>query len=200
MKIGKQSLEFKDIYLNYSATIVGSLEGEGPLNEYFDEIVHDNYLGCSSFEQAEMLLQTKCLKKLLAKAKLNDSEIDLLIGGDLINQTAISNYVGRNFDIPFLGIYGACSTIALGIITGAIAIESNNYDKVIAITSSHNCSAERQFRNPVEYGGAKSETTTFTVTGAASTLLSRKRSKVMLSKATLGKIIDVGLITQFYQA
>lgn len=196
MKIGKQSLKFNDVYLNYAATIVGSLEGEGPLKEYYDEIVYDNYLGCSSFEQAEMMLQTKCLKKLLAKAKLNDTDIDLLIGGDLINQTAISNYVGRNFDIPFLGIYGACSTIALGIITSAIAIESNNYDNIIAITSSHNCSAERQFRNPVEYGGAKGETTTFTVTGAASALLSRKRSKVMISGATLGKIIDVGFKNQ----
>ncbi|UKI49745.1 MAG: hypothetical protein L6U99_14275 [Clostridium sp.] len=95
-------MKFNDVYLNYAATIVGSLEGEGPLKEYYDEIVYDNYLGCSSFEQAEMMLQTKMLKKsFLAKAKLNDTDIDLLIGGDLINQTAISNYVGINFDIPF---------------------------------------------------------------------------------------------------
>lgn len=192
MKKGNQSLEFSNVYLNETSTIVGKMEGEGPLRSYFDEIITDNYVDTPSFEQAEIMLQVKAIKKLFSKALITQEKIDLLVGGDLINQTVASNYALRNFDIPFWGIYGACSTSVLGLIVCGVALDSGNFKNVACVTSSHNLSAERQFRNPVEYGGAKNETTTFTVTGSCSAYLSHKKSKIKVVGATIGKVIDVG--------
>lgn len=192
MKIGNQSIKFNDIFINETATIVGPVEGQGPISSYFDEIVEDNYLDCDSFEKAEILLQIKSIKKLFEKTKMTTNDIDLLISGDLINQTAVSNYAGRNFNIPFWGVYGACSTSILNLIIASNVIESGNFNNIICVTSSHNLSAERQFRSPIEYGGAKNETTTFTVTGGCAALVSNTKSKIKIEGATIGKVIDVG--------
>lgn len=191
MKIGKQSFEFKNVYLNETATAVGPLENEGPLGHYFDTSFKDLRMKQKSFEQAEIKLQTTVINQLLGKAGYLDTDIDLILAGDLINQEVISNYSLRKFNIPFCGVYGACSTSMLSIAMAGLIIDGGNADKIITMTSSHNLTSERQFRNPNEYGGAKVGTTTFTVTGACAGLISNKKSKIQVKRATMGRIIDV---------
>lgn len=192
MKVGNQSILFDNVYIKDTSTIVGPMENSGPLRNYFDEAINDLYLGCKSFEEAEILLTEKAIKNLLSKTLLKENDVELAIGGDLINQDASSNYALRNFNIPFVGIYGACSTSILALIEAAISIDSKNYNNCLAFSSSHNLSAERQFRNPNEYGGAKPETSTYTVTGACACLVTSSKTKVRIKEATIGRIIDVG--------
>ncbi len=192
MKKGIQSIVFNNVYINETATVVGPVEGRGPLKTYFDKVYHDLRLDQESFEKAEIMFQKDAIKILLQKSLEIEANIDYVMAGDLINQDAISNYALRDYSIPFIGIFGACSTSVLGVINGANYIEAQSAKKVITMTSSHNLSAERQFRNPVEYGGAKNDTTTFTVSGASACLLSDKEDKIKVTGATIGKVIDVG--------
>ena len=121
---------------------------------------------------------------------LIDKNIDLILGGDLINQEIISTFVMRDFDIPFIGLFGACSTFGLATIIGSVFIESSAAKRVIALASSHTQTAERTFRYPIEYGGAKEDSTTLTVTGCGAMLLSNKKSKIKVAGATIGKVFD----------
>lgn len=184
---------FKNVYVGDTSTIAGIYEANGPLKNYFDKTyTKDFYFGESSFEHAEIKLLKESISLLLKKSKLKESDIDLLISGDLQNQIASSDYALREYDIPFLGIYNACATSSEGLILGSTFIDSKKAKKCIVSTVSHNMAAEKQFRNPTEYGTPKPEMATFTVTGSASILLTSEKTDIRVESATIGKVIDKG--------
>lgn len=197
MKIGPSSYEFSGVYLKDTATVVGPLEAAGPLSKYFDKTYKDLRLDEKSFEKAEMAMQKDALDILFKKTLELESNIDVIFAGDLINQVVITNYTLRDYNIPFCGLYGACSTSVLGLIMASIVVDGQKAKKVITLTSSHNGASERQFRNPTEYGGAKEPSATFTVTGACSSLVVSQKSKIKIARATMGKIVDVEFTDQF---
>lgn len=187
IKIGKNSLMFENSYLKDTYTISGPLEFEGPVGEYIDYSLSDNRMNQKSWEKAEMYMLDTGIKKLIENC---EDEIELAILGDLNNQIIASNYVMRNYKFPLLGIYSACSTFTESIIIGSTFIDSLEFDNIIVGASSHNSGSERQFRFPTEYGGQKKITSTYTVTGAGVGLLSNKKSKIKITKATLGIVYD----------
>ena len=183
--------KFNNVYITDSYTIAGIYEKDGPISDSFDLIYDkDFYYGCRTFESAEEKMLSNSIDKLLNRAKLIDSDVDLIISGDLQNQIAASDYAMRDFNIPFLGIYSACATFGEGINLAANLIEGKRANKIIVSTSSHNMVAEKQFRNPTEYGAPKKKTTTFTSTGAASILLTNKKSPIKVTSATIGSVQD----------
>lgn len=183
--------KFNNVYVGNTATIASVYEKDGPIANYFD-LVYDKdlYYGCNTFEKSEEKMLHDSINKLLDKSKLNTNDIDYVISGDLQNQIAASDYAMRDFDIPFLGIFNACATFGEGILIGANFIEGKRANNIIVSTSSHNMVAEKQFRNPTEYGAPKKKTTTWTSTGAASMLLTNKKSKIKITSATAGRVQD----------
>ena len=184
---------YKNVYIEDTATIAGAYEAEGPLAKYFDKsYTKDLYFGEKSWEKAEIRLLKDTISLMLDKTNKKDSDINLIISGDLQNQIASSDYAIREFDIPFLGIYNACATSSEGMIIGATFIDNKSVKNCLVSTVSHNTSAEKQYRNPTEYGTPKPETATFTVTGGAALLLTSKKTKIKLTASTIGRIIDKG--------
>ncbi len=184
--------QYDNVYLKETATIAGPYEKNGPLNDYFDKSYNNLYVGEKSFEKAETKLLSESIEYLLDKSKFHSDEIDLFVGGDLLNQITSSCYSVKKYNRPFLGIYGACSTISEGIIIGSIFLQDKNIKNVVVSTSSHNMASERQFRNPNEYGAPKPDTATITSTGGASCLLSNKKSLIRVESSTIGVIQDMG--------
>ena len=183
--------KFNNVYIEDTATVASVYEKDGPISSCFDKVYGDDlYGGCNTFERAEEKMLFDSIKMLLDKTKLKDDDIDYIISGDLQNQIAASDYAMRNFDIPFLGIFSACASFGEGLLIGSNFIEGKRANKIIVSTSSHNMVAEKQFRNPTEYGAPKKKTTTFTSTGAASLLLTNKKSKIKVSAATAGRVCD----------
>ena len=184
---------YKNVYIKETSTIAGIYEANGQLKKYFDKTyTKDLYFGEKSWEKAEIKLLKDSIELLLDKSKIKDKDIDLIISGDLQNQIASSDYAIREFDIPFLGIYNACATSAEGLIIASTFIDSKKANNCIVSTVSHNTSAEKQYRNPTEYGTPKPEVATFTVTGGASILLTNKKTNIKIESSTIGKIIDKG--------
>ena len=186
------SILFKNIYIEDYYSIVGPVEKDSRL-KYYDSALNDYYFNEKTFELAEIKMQKMAIDNLLEKHHYKTNNIDILIGGDLLNQISVTNYSARNYNIPFLGLYAACSTFAESLIIGANILNNNNFKKALLITSSHNLTAEKQFRYPVEYGSPKSATSTITATGAVSTLLTKDISKVKIESVTIGRIIDLGI-------
>lgn len=180
---------FKDVYLEDSIVVAGTLEGEGPLVEYFDSV--DDCKDCC-FENSEIDILSKAIDMLFEKKGIDASGIDVAIGGELSNQLTTTSYTFRALPIALAGIYAACSTITLSLGLAALMLQTKQVKNTLVFTSSHNQSAERQFRNPVEYGGQREETQTFTSTIGAVCLLSQKKSKLSISSFTMGKVVDVG--------
>lgn len=186
------TIAFEHVYVQARGTSVGALEKEGPLKELFDSCHEDIYCGEKSFEKAERVLLYEACDATLRKANMHPQDLDILIGGDLMNQLSASHYFAKDIDVPFIGMYAACATSSLIIATASIWIEHNIISNALAFTSSHMASAERQFRYPNEYGIQKKETTTSTVTGAGAVLLSKQKTNIKVSAFTAGKIIDWG--------
>jgi len=186
------SCKYKNVYLNDYYTVVGPLEKESRLKGY-DIALDDFYYNEKTFELAEVKMQNVVIDNILFKNGLKTSEVDLLIGGDLTNQISVTNYSARNYNFPFLGLYAACATFPESLIVGANFIDNMNYKKIITITSSHNLTAEKQFRYPTEYGAPKPHTATFTATGSAATLLSRAESRIKIESSTIGTPVDMGI-------
>lgn len=190
-KLGKQTWSFtKSVYMQSSATVVGPLEGQGPLKDTFDHVYDDLHCGESNWELAERRLMIDSVHACLQKAGVNESDIDLFLAGDLLNQNVTGNYVARQLGIPLLGMFGACSTSMETLATASALVESGYAKQALVAVSSHNATAERQFRYPTEYGGQKPGTATFTVTGCGSALISTTPSPVRIETATIGKVID----------
>lgn len=191
MKIGNSSLLFNNAYFNESAVVVGPKEGKGPLNQYFDYCFDDLYCNEDSWEKAEISLYRTAYNIALNKSNLKEEDIDLIISGDLNNQIIIGSYAMRNYNNPYLGIFSACASSVEGLILASILVDSQNYNNIIVNTSSHNASAEKQFRYPNEYGGKKPESITSTVTGSTSVIVSNNNKyNIKFTKATIGKITD----------
>ena len=193
MRVGKQSLIFDNVYIQKSSVIVGPREFAGPLGGLFD--FHYDNLNCGekSWEQAEMAMYKKAINTCLNKNDKEIKDIDCVISGDLNNQIIIGNYVMRDYDVPYLGVFNACSSSVEGLIVGGNIIEAKNGKDIIVSISSHYATAERQYRSPTEYGGQKPETTTSTVSSAVATLISDKPSEIKITKATVGRVIDAKL-------
>ena len=162
--------------------------------KYYDKVyTKDLYFEEKSWEKAEIHLLKESISILLKKCKLKEKDINLLIAGDLQNQIASSDYTARDLDIPFLGIFNACATSSEGIIIGSTFVDSGKVKNCIVSTASHNMAAEKQFRNPTEYGTPKPDMATFTVTGGASILLTNEKTNIKIESSTIGKVIDLGV-------
>ena len=195
--LGKQSVRFKrPVYCVESACVVGKKEGEGPLSDLFDVILEDDMNGCSSWEEAESTLQRDAVSTLLQKAEVRSENIRYLFGGDLLGQSIASTFGLLSFEIPYVGLYGACSTSGLSISMGSMAVAGGFAENVICVTSSHFASAEKEFRFPLSYGNQRPLSATWTVTGSGAFLLSSKSSngaRAMITGLTTGKIVDYGV-------
>lgn len=193
-KIGKQTIKFENKPRIVTTTsIVGPKEGDGPLKDYFDIILQDDLNGQDSFEKAESSIMYNAVQETLKKANMKEADINYLVAGDLLNQTAASNFAARDIDIPFIGLYGACSTMSESLGIASILVDSKCGDYAIASTSSHFSSAERQFRFPLEMGSQRTPTAQWTVTGSGAMLLSSKNGDHPYTTFfTVGKIKDYG--------
>ncbi len=183
--------KYKDVYIKNVATVVGPYEAKGPLAKRFDKYYKkDMYFGCDTLERAEIKLMSDSIKLVLKKSEVEKSDIDLFIAGDLQNQIAASCYTAYELGRPFLGIFSACATNTEGLIIASNFIESKTCDNVLVSVSSHNMVAEKQFRNPTEYGAPKPSTATFTATGGASCILTSQKGKVRIESSTIGTPVD----------
>lgn len=190
-KIGKQTILFEHnpcVVGNYS--IVGPKEGKGNFSRYFHQILDDDLFGQDSYEKAERKLFLTAVEKALDDCGLKTADIDVLVGGDLMNQIISSNFMARELQSPFLGVFGACSTMVESLIIGSILIDGNGFSNVACVTGSHFSTAEKQFRYPLELGTQRPPTSQWTVTGAGCTILSSKKSDIKVVKATIGKVVD----------
>lgn len=193
-RIGKYTLEIEnDVRILNNAAIVGHKEAEGPLAKYFDKTYSDDKFGESSWEKAESFLQKSAVELALKKADIDASSINYIFAGDLLNQCISSTFGLRALGIPFLGQYGACSTMAQTISMASVFADSFAADRCVAVTSSHFCSAERQFRFPLEYGGQRTPTAQWTVTGSGAAIIQKGGSGVKIKRITIGRITDMGI-------
>ncbi len=185
------TIRLNNVYVLSKYTVASKKEKEGPIKDYIDFLFDDNYCNEKSFEKAEQKLNKTAINGVLENVLLKD--IGLFIGSDLLNQISSSNYVMRDYDVPFIGTYSACAASGLNMILSSLFIESKYYKNVLFFASSHYNTAERQFRFPIEYGVQKKITSTFTVTGSAAIVLTNEKKKVKVSSLTIGKVIDYGL-------
>ncbi len=175
------------------ASVAGKMESEGPMGQYFDETEQDGYFGQKTWEKGESELIKRTLKKAIEKGGLVPGDIDYMFSGDLLNQCISSTYGLRDFEIPMFGIYGACSTMSEGLALASLMTDSGIGGKVAAVTSSHFCSAERQFRFPLSYGGVRTPTAQWTCTASGAVILSPKAAAPYVRAVTVGKIVDLGV-------
>lgn len=193
-RIGKRTIIFenKPRIISYGS-VVGKKEHEGPLSNEFDSYTTDSFFGEKSFEKAESRLQKTAVQTALDKAGLTPDDIDNIFAGDLLNQCIGSSFGLRSFGIPFIGLYGACSTMALSAGLAAVFIDSGAAKKTISVTSSHFCSAERQYRFPLNYGSQRTPTAQWTVTGSGALILGREGGDIYISSVTFGEIEDLNI-------
>lgn len=196
MRQGKYVIEFenKPSVIEWSA-VAGKKESEGPLGKMLDMVIDDATCGKDTWEQAESEFQKTSIGILLDKARVKDTQIDVIYAGDLLNQCSGTGFGIRGYEIPFSGVYGACSTSVLAMINAAVGVNSGVFRLAVSSTSSHFCSAEKQFRLPLEYGGQRTPTAQWTVTGAASALISSEKAAGFpkIEKAIIGRIVDKGI-------
>lgn len=190
-KIGKRTMrpEHPPVVAGF-ASVVSQKEGEGPLKEYFDEIETDSLFGQKSWEQAESVIQKRAANRALKNAGMTPADMDAVFAGDLLNQCIGSTFGLRDLEIPFVGLYGACSTMAEALCVGSIFLDSGAAANCLCLTSSHFCSSERQFRFPLEYASLRTPTSQWTVTGGGAVVLSATGSGIRVREVTVGKILD----------
>ncbi len=190
---GTYELQTPPVILS-SAAVVGRKEKEGPLGQYFTHWQQDEYCGQDSFEKAESLLQKEAMKYAFEKAKISEKDLDLVFAGDLLNQCISSNYSLRDSGVQFFGLYGACSTMVEGLILSSMAIDGGFADLCAAVTSSHFCSSERQYRFPLEYGGFRPQSAQWTVTGSGCAVVGASGEGVKIKRICPGAIIDMNIV------
>lgn len=193
-KLGQQTfaLETPPSFAGF-ASVVGKKEGQGPLRESFDLIQEDTTFGETSWEKAESAMQQLALSKALEKALQPMSGLDLLFAGDLLNQCIAAGYSARKAERPFFGLYGACSTMGEGLCLAAMSLDGGFGTMAAAVASSHFCSAERQYRTPLEYGGQRTPTAQWTATAAGAAVLTAQGDGPYVTHVTVGKINDMGI-------
>ena len=197
-RVGKNSILFDNVYVLETATSTGPREKKGPIGEYIDKN-YDN-LNCleKSWEKAECRLQKDVIEISLKKAALEEKDLDLIVSGDLNNQIVVSSFTAKDYDIPHIGIYGACTTSILSLIVGSNYIDTKTFNNVLCLTSSHYATSEKQFRFPIEYGAPKPHTTTFTSTGCVGVILTNEKNNIKIESATVGIPIDMGITDAFH--
>ena len=193
-KVGSRTIGFKDKprIISY-ASVVGKKEHEGPLSKEFDYYTNDSLFGEKSFEKAEKKKKKTAVELALKKAGLETTDIDKIFAGDLLNQCIGSAFGIRDMGIPFIGLYGACSTMSLSLGLASLFVESGAADRAVAVTSSHFCSAERQYRYPLDYGSQRTPTAQWTVTGSGALVLAREGEGPYINRVCFGEIEDYGI-------
>ncbi|MBE6148493.1 MAG: stage V sporulation protein AD [Firmicutes bacterium] len=186
------SLKFDNVYIKDYFTLVGPKEKESKINN-FDISINDYYYKTKTFEMAEIKMQRVVIESLINNNNMCDRNFDYLIGGDLINQISISSYSAKEFRIPYIGVYSACATFVEEMLLASNLIQSKNAKNIICITSSHNLTAERQFRYPNEYGNSKPSTATSTATCAVGSILTNEKHSLKITSGTIGKVVDLGI-------
>ena len=190
-KIGKQSVLLENLpSIQGYYSIVGKMEGEGNFKKYFHKILDDDKLGEKTFERAERKIIKSTIESCIKQSKLKESDIDLILGGDLLNQIISTTFAVRDFNIPYLGVYGACSTMGEAIAVGSCLVEGNLINNCIAVTGTHFSTAERQYRFPLELGNQRPPTSQWTVTGSGGCVIGKNKSKIKIHSVTFGKVID----------
>lgn len=193
-KMGRQTLVFPNLpVITAHGNVVGSKEGQGPLSACFDMVATDDRFGEKSWEKAERTMQELALKHALEHAGKAHADPDFLLAGDLLNQCISSSFAARARTCPFLGLYGACSTMGESLLLAALLIDGGYGKLAAAVTSSHFCTAERQYRTPLEYGGQRPPTAQWTVTGAGAVLVADQGTGPKVTHATVGRVVDKGI-------
>ena len=175
------------------ANIGGKFEAQGPLSGYFDELSQDSFFGEKTWEKAESAMQKKVVQRALNQARLKPKDIQYILAGDLLNQCIGSSFGLRELGIPFYGLYGACSTMGESLSLAAMLIDGGFAERTAAVTSSHFCTAERQYRMPVPYGSQRTPTAQWTATASGCTILGREGPGPYITHVTCGKIVDKGI-------
>ena len=176
-----------------TGTIAGPKECAGVVGKYVDKTLTDDTFGESTYEKAECKMLSYAISKAIENANMEEKDIDLLISGDLLNQIISASFAARDFDFPFLGVYSACSTLSESFALAAAFVNAGYYQKIVAATGSHFSSAERQYRYPLELGNTRPPQAQWTVTGAGGALIANEGSRVAITSATLGKVVDFGI-------
>ena len=191
-RIGKRTLalETQPGVVSY-ASVVGGKEGAGPLRKGFDEVSLDSYFGQDSWEKAETTMLSRCVDRCIEKA--GGLRPGGILGGDLLNQCVSSAFAVKDRAAPYLGLYGACSTMAEGLALAGLLLDGGGFSSLLAFTGSHFCAAERQYRFPLEYGGQRTPSSQWTVTGAGAVLLARDCGGLELTHVTPGRVVDAGI-------
>ncbi|MDO5556811.1 MAG: stage V sporulation protein AD [Clostridia bacterium] len=193
-RIGKQTIKFDSPPTIVDvASIVGPKEGEGPMSKYFDVCLEDEFWGEKTWEKAESKIIKETVNKAITKSNIAAADIDLCFAGDLLNQCISSSFGLRELQVPFFGIFGACSTFVEGMCLGSICIESGAANNVLCAASSHFCSAEKQFRYPLELGNQRPPSAQWTVTGSGAVIMSKEGEGPYITAITPGKIVDMGI-------
>ncbi len=193
-RIGKQSFRpAQSPVITHWASIAGKKESEGPLADQFDKTCQDSYFGQKTWEQGEKRMQQLALQTLMDKAKIQKEDIGLVFSGDLLNQCIGSSFTLRNMGIPHIGLYGACSTMAESLLMATMAVSGGFSDRVVAMTSSHFAGSERQYRFPLGYGGQRTPTAQWTVTGSGAALVCREGNGPKITACTIGTVTDLGI-------
>lgn len=194
-KLKKQTivLDKNPVSIKSFASVVGKKESQGPLKNNFDIISEDTKFGENTWEKAESKMQELVLSKAIEKANISNDDVDLIFAGDLLNQCTASSFCAKKFDVPFLGLYGACSTMAETLLISSVFVDSGSVKNAVCMTSSHFCTAERQFRLPLEYGGQRPPYSQWTVTGSGAIVLSNENKPPYITKVCPGKIEDLGI-------
>ncbi len=191
------TINFNNVYLKVAATVAGKDEKEGSFGKLYDRTYDDYYTGCKTFEQSEMKMIDDSVTIALNKANLKIDNIDVIIGADLSNQVTANSYSSIKFNRPYIGLYNACASMCEEFIVGASLLQDEGIKNILLNVSSHNMTAERQFRNPVEYGCPKPKRSTFTVTGAASSIITNEKTNIKVSSVSIGTTTDLG-VTDVY--
>ncbi|MDK2856089.1 MAG: stage sporulation protein [Bacillota bacterium] len=193
-KVGQQTFMFsRPLPIIGTATVVGKKEGEGPLGEYFDQVVTDPLFGEKSWEKAESKMVRTAIQLAMQKVNLAYGDLDFMFGGDLLNQIIASNFAARDVPVPFYGLFGACSTYTEALSLAGITLDGGFAARVLVTASSHYQTAERQYRFPTELGVQRKPTAQWTVTGAAATIIGEGGSGAALTCTTVGKVVDMGI-------
>jgi len=193
-KRGRQSFIFEETpVITHWASAAGKKESEGPLGNTLDMQIKDTYAGEKTWEQAEKKFQQLVLNKLAEKANMNKKDFGVVFSGDLLNQCIGSSFTLRNTGIPHVGLYGACSTMAESLLLASMMVAGGFSDNVVAMTSSHFASSERQYRFPLGYGGQRTPTSQWTVTGAGAALVRASGKGPRITSCTIGTVTDLGI-------
>lgn len=194
IKVGKQSITFNSpVAIKGYFSSATKKEGDGPVGEYFDVVYQDEYIDAKSWEEAENRILKHTVNGAFTNARVSSNDIDYAFSGDLLNQCTASSFALKDMNMPYFGLYGACSTMAESMCLASVMVDAGYAKNALAATSSHFCSSEKQYRFPLEYGGVRTPTSQWTVTGSGAVVLSNDGTPLHVKSITTGKMVDFGV-------